>query len=129
MHFLVRLCFGDGFLIGGGFVVDVSVPPQEILQGGKILADDVSVPVDGEVADLVAVGRCPQVGRRCAELLGDGFDQCFPVGRVGGNGPGGKPPLFFCMPLLTLNGHKVNGLWAHNANKVFTRGFSSRRRS
>ena len=43
MRFLVRLCFGDGFLIGGGLVVDVSVPPQEILPNkakGEALAKE-----------------------------------------------------------------------------------------
>ena len=122
MRFLVRLCFGDGFLIGGGLVVDVSVPPQEVLQCSEILSDDVSVVINGEVTDLVAVGRQSQIAGSRAQFLCNGLGQCLAVGRVGRNGHEKNLLCVFCMPLLTLNAHKVNGLWAHNANNHSSHG-------
>ena len=66
----------------------VPVPGKEIPQGCEIIPVDVAVPVNGEVADLVAVGRQAQVAGSRAQFLCDGLGQRLAVGRVGNNGHG-----------------------------------------
>ena len=61
---------------------DVAVAQQEGHQRGEIVADDVAVAVDREVANLVGVGGRPQVAGLGVQLLGDGLDQRLAVSGV-----------------------------------------------
>ena len=81
-HFFSGLFFCRGVQIRNL----VTVPGQEILQGCEILAADVSIPVDSEVADLVAATGHAHVAGSGSQFLSDGFCQRLTVSRVGSNG-------------------------------------------
>ena len=115
---VIWLCFCRGLLIRKL----VAVSRQKIPQGFEIFSGDVSVPVDNIVANLVPAAGHSHVAGGGAQFLGDGLGQRLAVGRVRRNGHEKNLLCVFCMPLLTLNARKVNGLWAHNANNHSSHG-------